>query len=90
MPAWPATPVTLLGDACHLAPGFGGNLAMQDATFSQPRSASQPRRWEVPRRRVPAFYPAAHFATGVSCVVKGSFMSPEDMKESFTTSQPEP
>ncbi|HKS47301.1 MAG TPA: NAD(P)/FAD-dependent oxidoreductase [Amycolatopsis sp.] len=31
MPAWPATPVTLIGDAIHLAPGFGGNLAMQDA-----------------------------------------------------------
>ncbi|UMO99509.1 NAD(P)/FAD-dependent oxidoreductase [Amycolatopsis sp. EV170708-02-1] len=30
-PAWPAGPVTLLGDAIHLAPGFGGNLAMQDA-----------------------------------------------------------
>jgi 2-polyprenyl-6-methoxyphenol hydroxylase-like FAD-dependent oxidoreductase len=31
MPAWPASPVTLIGDAIHLAPGFGGNLAMQDA-----------------------------------------------------------
>ncbi|RSD10883.1 FAD-dependent monooxygenase [Amycolatopsis eburnea] len=31
MPAWPAGPVTLLGDAIHLAPGFGGNLAMRDA-----------------------------------------------------------
>ncbi|WP_203612694.1 FAD-dependent monooxygenase [Amycolatopsis sp. SID8362] len=31
MPAWPAGPVTLLGDAIHLAPGFGGNLAIQDA-----------------------------------------------------------
>ncbi|WP_033289013.1 FAD-dependent oxidoreductase [Amycolatopsis jejuensis] len=31
MPAWPPTPVTLLGDAIHLAPGFGGNLAMRDA-----------------------------------------------------------
>lgn len=31
MPAWPVTPVTLLGDAIHLAPGFGGNLAMRDA-----------------------------------------------------------
>jgi 2-polyprenyl-6-methoxyphenol hydroxylase-like FAD-dependent oxidoreductase len=31
MPAWPASPVTVLGDAIHLAPGFGGNLAMQDA-----------------------------------------------------------
>lgn len=29
--AWPAGPVTLVGDAIHLAPGFGGNLAMQDA-----------------------------------------------------------
>ncbi|MFI7123917.1 FAD-dependent oxidoreductase [Amycolatopsis sp. NPDC049868] len=28
---WPVRPVTLLGDAIHLAPGFGGNLAMQDA-----------------------------------------------------------
>lgn len=31
IPAWPAGPVTVLGDAIHLAPGFGGNLAMQDA-----------------------------------------------------------
>jgi len=31
MPAWPAGPVTLIGDAIHLAPGFGGNLAMRDA-----------------------------------------------------------
>ncbi|MER6759097.1 MULTISPECIES: FAD-dependent oxidoreductase [Amycolatopsis] len=31
IPAWPASPVTVLGDAIHLAPGFGGNLAMQDA-----------------------------------------------------------
>lgn len=30
-PAWSASPVTLIGDAIHLAPGFGGNLAMQDA-----------------------------------------------------------
>jgi 2-polyprenyl-6-methoxyphenol hydroxylase-like FAD-dependent oxidoreductase len=30
-PAWPASPVTVIGDAIHLAPGFGGNLAMQDA-----------------------------------------------------------
>ncbi|MEU8414104.1 NAD(P)/FAD-dependent oxidoreductase [Amycolatopsis japonica] len=30
-PVWPARPVTLLGDAIHPAPGFGGNLAMQDA-----------------------------------------------------------
>jgi 2-polyprenyl-6-methoxyphenol hydroxylase-like FAD-dependent oxidoreductase len=30
-PAWPAGPVTLIGDAIHLAPGFGGNLAMRDA-----------------------------------------------------------
>ncbi|MCK2244117.1 MULTISPECIES: NAD(P)/FAD-dependent oxidoreductase [unclassified Crossiella] len=28
---WPASPVTVLGDAIHLAPGFGANLAMQDA-----------------------------------------------------------
>ncbi|MFJ8916851.1 FAD-dependent oxidoreductase [Amycolatopsis sp. NPDC102389] len=28
---WPVRPITLLGDAIHLAPGFGGNLAMQDA-----------------------------------------------------------
>ncbi|MCR6488716.1 FAD-dependent monooxygenase [Amycolatopsis sp. OK19-0408] len=31
MPAWPATRVTLIGDAIHPAPGFGGNLAMRDA-----------------------------------------------------------
>jgi 5-methylphenazine-1-carboxylate 1-monooxygenase len=31
MPAWPARPVTVIGDAIHLAPGFGGNLAMRDA-----------------------------------------------------------
>jgi 2-polyprenyl-6-methoxyphenol hydroxylase-like FAD-dependent oxidoreductase len=31
MRAWPAGPVTLIGDAIHLAPGFGGNLAMRDA-----------------------------------------------------------
>jgi 2-polyprenyl-6-methoxyphenol hydroxylase-like FAD-dependent oxidoreductase len=31
MPAWPAGPVTLLGDAIHPAPGFGGNLAVRDA-----------------------------------------------------------
>ncbi|WP_370933946.1 FAD-dependent oxidoreductase [Amycolatopsis sp. cg13] len=31
IPAWPASPVTVLGDAVRLAPGFGGNLAMQDA-----------------------------------------------------------
>jgi hypothetical protein len=31
MPAWQAGPVTLIGDAVHLAPGFGGNLAMRDA-----------------------------------------------------------
>ncbi|MBB5913571.1 2-polyprenyl-6-methoxyphenol hydroxylase-like FAD-dependent oxidoreductase [Nocardia transvalensis] len=31
MPAWPAGPVTVVGDAIHLARGFGGNLAMQDA-----------------------------------------------------------
>lgn len=31
MPAWPAGPVTLIGDAVHLAPGFGANLAMRDA-----------------------------------------------------------
>jgi 2-polyprenyl-6-methoxyphenol hydroxylase-like FAD-dependent oxidoreductase len=30
-PAWPAGPVTVVGDAIHLAPGFGGNLAMRDA-----------------------------------------------------------
>jgi len=30
-PKWPATPVTFIGDAIHLAPGFGGNLAMRDA-----------------------------------------------------------
>ncbi|MBB1152426.1 FAD-dependent oxidoreductase [Amycolatopsis dendrobii] len=31
IPAWPASPVTVLGDAIRLAPGFGGNLAMRDA-----------------------------------------------------------
>jgi 2-polyprenyl-6-methoxyphenol hydroxylase-like FAD-dependent oxidoreductase len=31
MPAWTAGPVTVIGDAIHLAPGFGGNLAMRDA-----------------------------------------------------------
>ncbi|HWO63501.1 MAG TPA: FAD-dependent monooxygenase [Umezawaea sp.] len=31
VPAWPAGPVTVLGDAIHPAPGFGGNLAMRDA-----------------------------------------------------------
>ncbi|MFI6731427.1 FAD-dependent oxidoreductase [Nonomuraea sp. NPDC050451] len=31
IPAWPASPVTVIGDAIHLAPGFGGNLAMRDA-----------------------------------------------------------
>ncbi|MFF1615322.1 FAD-dependent oxidoreductase [Amycolatopsis sp. NPDC058278] len=31
MPAWPASPVTVIGDAIHLAPGFGANLAMRDA-----------------------------------------------------------
>ncbi|CAM3739250.1 NAD(P)/FAD-dependent oxidoreductase [Kibdelosporangium persicum] len=31
LPEWPAGPVTLLGDALHAAPGFGGNLATQDA-----------------------------------------------------------
>ena len=31
MPPWPACPVTVIGDAIHLAPGFGGNLAMRDA-----------------------------------------------------------
>lgn len=31
VPAWPAGPVTLVGDALHAAPGFGGNLALQDA-----------------------------------------------------------
>jgi 2-polyprenyl-6-methoxyphenol hydroxylase-like FAD-dependent oxidoreductase len=31
MPAWPASAVTVIGDAIHLAPGFGGNLAMRDA-----------------------------------------------------------
>ncbi|GAA2807680.1 FAD-dependent oxidoreductase [Crossiella cryophila] len=29
--AWPASAVTVLGDAIHLAPGFGANLAMRDA-----------------------------------------------------------
>jgi 2-polyprenyl-6-methoxyphenol hydroxylase-like FAD-dependent oxidoreductase len=31
MRAWPAGPVTVIGDAIHLAPGFGANLAMRDA-----------------------------------------------------------
>ncbi|WP_255621768.1 NAD(P)/FAD-dependent oxidoreductase [Pseudonocardia sp. DSM 110487] len=31
VPKWPVGPVTVIGDAIHLAPGFGGNLAMQDA-----------------------------------------------------------
>lgn len=31
MRAWPTSPVTVIGDAIHVAPGFGGNLAMQDA-----------------------------------------------------------
>ncbi|MEV6908779.1 NAD(P)/FAD-dependent oxidoreductase [Amycolatopsis sp. NPDC051071] len=31
VPAWQARPVTVIGDAIHLAPGFGGNLAMRDA-----------------------------------------------------------
>jgi 2-polyprenyl-6-methoxyphenol hydroxylase-like FAD-dependent oxidoreductase len=31
VPAWSPGPVTLIGDAIHAAPGFGGNLAMQDA-----------------------------------------------------------
>jgi 2-polyprenyl-6-methoxyphenol hydroxylase-like FAD-dependent oxidoreductase len=31
MPAWSAGPVTVIGDAIHSAPGFGGNLAMRDA-----------------------------------------------------------
>ncbi|GAA3592757.1 NAD(P)/FAD-dependent oxidoreductase [Nonomuraea rosea] len=31
VPSWPAGPVTVIGDAIHAAPGFGGNLAMQDA-----------------------------------------------------------
>ncbi|MFF0266952.1 FAD-dependent oxidoreductase [Kribbella sp. NPDC004536] len=29
-PAWTPAAVTLLGDAIHVTPGFGGNLAMQD------------------------------------------------------------
>lgn len=31
VPTWPPSPVTVLGDAIHLAPGFGANLAMRDA-----------------------------------------------------------
>jgi 2-polyprenyl-6-methoxyphenol hydroxylase-like FAD-dependent oxidoreductase len=31
VPAWSPSPVTVLGDAIHLAPGFGANLAMRDA-----------------------------------------------------------
>jgi 2-polyprenyl-6-methoxyphenol hydroxylase-like FAD-dependent oxidoreductase len=30
-PPQPASPVTVIGDAIHAAPGFGGNLALQDA-----------------------------------------------------------
>jgi len=31
VPPWPAGPVTMLGDAVHAVPGFGANMAMQDA-----------------------------------------------------------
>jgi len=31
LPPWTPTRVTLIGDAIHLAPGFGANIAMQDA-----------------------------------------------------------
>jgi 2-polyprenyl-6-methoxyphenol hydroxylase-like FAD-dependent oxidoreductase len=31
VPAWLPGPVTVIGDAIHAAPGFGANLAMQDA-----------------------------------------------------------
>jgi len=31
MPPWATTPVTVIGDAIHAAPGVGGNKAMQDA-----------------------------------------------------------
>jgi 2-polyprenyl-6-methoxyphenol hydroxylase-like FAD-dependent oxidoreductase len=31
MAPWPVSSVTVIGDAIHVAPGFGGNLAMQDA-----------------------------------------------------------
>jgi 2-polyprenyl-6-methoxyphenol hydroxylase-like FAD-dependent oxidoreductase len=31
MPAWSPGAVTVIGDAIHVAPGFGGNLAMRDA-----------------------------------------------------------
>lgn len=31
MRAWPTSRVTVLGDAIHVAPGIGGNLAMRDA-----------------------------------------------------------
>jgi 2-polyprenyl-6-methoxyphenol hydroxylase-like FAD-dependent oxidoreductase len=31
VPDWDPSPVTLIGDAIHAAPGFGANLAMQDA-----------------------------------------------------------
>lgn len=31
IPRWPASAVTVIGDAIHVAPGFGGNLAMRDA-----------------------------------------------------------
>lgn len=33
IPDWPASHVTVVGDAIHLAPGFGGNLAMRDAQY---------------------------------------------------------
>ncbi|WP_370949490.1 FAD-dependent oxidoreductase [Amycolatopsis sp. cg5] len=33
MPPWQPGPVTLIGDAIHLAPGFGANLAMRDARW---------------------------------------------------------
>jgi 2-polyprenyl-6-methoxyphenol hydroxylase-like FAD-dependent oxidoreductase len=39
-PPWPAGPVTVLGDAIHLAPGFGGNLAMRDAHLLSTRLAA--------------------------------------------------
>jgi 5-methylphenazine-1-carboxylate 1-monooxygenase len=31
VPPWPPSQVTVIGDSIHLAPGFGGNLAMRDA-----------------------------------------------------------
>ncbi|WP_236789116.1 NAD(P)/FAD-dependent oxidoreductase [Amycolatopsis sp. GM8] len=42
VPPWPAGPVTLIGDAIHLAPGFGANLAMRDAQRLRDALAERP------------------------------------------------